>query len=321
LESKFSRILAREGSGPDIFNIEAVAGFRDAIALCFVCKNRALRAIYDRSRHFQFSSWFDFYPWTTSVDYKGIIGQTPALFGWHQAKKFQGQSTPGLPHAEVDKREADDALLNALLGLWKRRFVTHKETWREVALFRSLNMAYAASQVPSGPDMTHYALGRAVALWVSAFEILSHSGEDGQSGYKNVYDLFHSVEWQTDKCREPIHLAYSGRGKESPNILACWIYGELFKARNDFLHGNSVALDRLRIPLSGKTIYNFAAPLYRMALTGILTIQLFGPRPSSADLDAFIGFQSRHHDIAHDQLDMERALGKILQREEDADKL
>jgi|SRR5712664_2496395 len=86
-----SILMVKGGSSPDVVNIDAAAGFRDAIALSFVCKARALRMVYQRSRYFQFSSWFDFYPWITGIDYSGIVGQSPALTGWHLADKFRGQ--------------------------------------------------------------------------------------------------------------------------------------------------------------------------------------------------------------------------------------
>jgi hypothetical protein len=215
-----SILLVRGGSGPDVLNIEAVAGFRDAIALSFVCKARALRMIYRLPRYFQFSSWFDFYPWITTIDYSGIIGNSPALTGWHQADKFRGQTTPGLPYTVLSMSDSDDALLHSLLGEWTRRFITQKDKWRGIALFRSLNMAYAASQLPSGPDMTHYALGRSVGLWISAIEILAHPGKSGEVGYKDVYRLLLGAEWITDKCRQGVHDAYAGRGKDGSKHIA-----------------------------------------------------------------------------------------------------
>lgn len=53
--------------------------------------------------------------------------------------------------------------------------------WDDVALTRSLNMAYHASLLPAGTDTTFYDVGRIVSLWVSAFEILVHPGGNGQA--------------------------------------------------------------------------------------------------------------------------------------------
>jgi hypothetical protein len=166
-------------------------------------------------------------------------------------------------HTQVSAHDADNTLLIALLGSWDRRFISHPNAWRSIALFRSLNMAYAASQLPSGPDMTHYALGRSVGLWISAFEILAHPGENGVVGYRNIYGLLNNVEWRDPNLTVPTHDAYAGKDKTAPNSLPCWIYGDMFRARNDFMHGNPVALDRLVVQSSGQNLYNFAAPLYR----------------------------------------------------------
>ncbi len=310
-------LMVRAGSGPEVLNIEAVSGFRDAIALSFVCHNRALRTIYPRSRTLQFSSSFDFYPWMTSVDYSGIVGSSPALTGWHKTATFHGHTTPGLPHAELRLADCDEALLDALIGTWKRRFITHKDEWRSIALFRSLNMAYAASQLPSGPDMTHFALGRSIGLWISAIEILAHPGVDGQVGFRNVYELLEQVDWETEKCCSVSHIGYAGGRKRAPTILPCWTYGELLQARNDFLHGEPIGLDRLQIASSGRTLYNFAAPVYRLCLTAFLGLKAYGPRPSLSDYESAARFVSWGMDIEQGRRNMERALGKILEPDND----
>lgn len=111
-----SVLMVREDAGRDVINVEAIAGFRDAIALSCICKARALRMIYRMPRHFQFSSWFDFYPWITGIDYSGIIGNSPALMAWHRAEEFRGQTTAGLPYTTLSLMDCDDALLNSLLG-------------------------------------------------------------------------------------------------------------------------------------------------------------------------------------------------------------
>lgn len=75
--------------------------------------------------------------------------------------------------------------------------------------------------------------------------------------------------------------AYAGRNETAPNTLPCWIYGEMFRARNDFLHGNPVARDRLVVQSSGQNLYNFAAPQYRACLTAFLGLKKYGPPAQS----------------------------------------
>jgi hypothetical protein len=237
-------------------------------------------------------------------------GSSPAFRDSNVAKNFHGHQDANVPHAQLSLGDADNTLLPALLGSWDRRFKTHQNAWRSIALFRSLNMAYAASQLPSGPDMTHYALGRSVGLWISAFETLAHPGQNGEVGYRNIYRLLHDLEWRDQDLTKRSYDAYAGKNKTAPNSLPCWIYGELLRARNDFLHGNPVALDRLVVQSSGQTLYNFAAPLYRAALTAFLGLKKYGPPAQSNE--AIAGPISWGVDFRHDQRLIERALMRVF---------
>ena len=68
-----------------------------------------------------------------------------------------------------------------------------------------------------------------------------------------------------------VHDCYLGRrGKTRRGNLACWIYGEMNHARNDYLHGNELSEDRLTIKSSGRNLFQFAPSLYRLLLTGYL---------------------------------------------------
>jgi hypothetical protein len=172
-------------------------------------------------------------------------------------------------------------------------------------------MAHAAAQVPSVVGTTSQSLGRSVSLWVSAFEILTHPGR-GDSGYKEVYRVFDNVSWKTERCRERIHSCYEGRNSRSnipKRTLACWMYGELFRARNDYLHGNEVADDRLVVKASGQSLFMFPQPLYRLLLTGFLGLDDYGPHLQKG---APIPFDRSHFWSIERQGESERALAKIL---------
>jgi hypothetical protein len=75
---------------------------------------------------------------------------------------------------DFDHMDVDTPLLNALLERWRVRYGTKRPQWSDRALFRSLNMAAAASKMPAGVDLTTFSIGRNIGLWVSAFEILTH---------------------------------------------------------------------------------------------------------------------------------------------------
>src|SRR5216683_2644969 len=107
--------------------------------------------------------------------------------------------------------------------------------------------------MPAGTEITFYDVGRSISLWVSAFEILAHPGLGGNANLGKVYELLDKAAWDLKGSKEAPHEAFNGRNK--PRILkrnGCWLYGELYHARNDFLHGNPVEFDRLTIKTSGR---------------------------------------------------------------------
>jgi hypothetical protein len=162
-------------------------------------------------------------------------------------------------------------------------------------------MANEASRMPAAGDITFYDVGRSIALWVSAFEILVHPGR-GWSGLSQVYELLDGVEWRLRETGHRVHLAYHPNPKKrSRRALGAWLYGELYRARNDFLHGNPVSPRRLTIRGSGQNLFRYAAPLYRMALTAFLKLTWSKPFPAlsdprkfgrvAAERSEFLGFQ------------------------------
>ena len=54
--------------------------------------------------------------------------------------------------------------------------------------------------------------------------------------------------------------------------LAGVIYERLYRARNDFLHGNPITDETLRVEKSRKHVHWFAVPLFRLALTAFLNL-------------------------------------------------
>jgi hypothetical protein len=98
---------------------------------------------------------------------------------------FKGQSSPTLFRTALDAADLDQPLLAALLSRWQQRYQASEPDWADIALFRSLNMAYHSSLLPAA-DTTFYDLGRLVSLWVSAFEILVHPGGNGQANRDKV---------------------------------------------------------------------------------------------------------------------------------------
>lgn len=203
----------------------------------------------------------------------------------HDIESFRGQTSPELVYRTLDKSDVDKPLFGALSEKWRKVYIDPGSgDHADIALFRSLNMAYRAGSIPGGADATEYDYGRATALWVSAFEILVHPGGSNKVGLLQVYDLLARAPYVSESVSEAIYEAYESSAKQAPKrSIACWLYGEIYRARNDFLHGNPLPDDRLVIASSGRLLLDFAPPLYRLALSAALRIRWAVPQPSEAD--------------------------------------
>jgi hypothetical protein len=110
-----------------------------------------------------------------------------------------------------------------------------------------------------------------VALWVSAFEILARDEGRGD-GLGRVRQLLSRVQLQSPKLR-----AHSS--------VVNTIYKRLWIARNEFLHGNPVTAERLKLEKCKKPVLWFAAPLFRLALTAFLDLRSPDLSDTSDDQD------------------------------------
>jgi hypothetical protein len=130
---------------------------------------------------------------------------------------------------------------------------------------------------------TIFDLGRNVSLWVSAFEILSHP-RVRNAGLSTVYPLLEAVTYCNRNVGHRRYTAYVPEGQKRKNkkqnvkkprrSLACWIYGELYQARNNFLHGNRVSKKTLSPKGTKDGLFWLAPSLYRLALTGFLPLSV-----------------------------------------------
>lgn len=312
VEVRPSLIILRTDAPRSFWTIDAVSSFRDAIALAAIVSKRAKALNFSRAFSPQYTDWFEFYPWSLDKKYGNLICNTPALRGLHVVDEFRGQSAPAVSPTILDRRDFDRPLMAELLRRWERRYLASMPRWIDMALFRSLNMAYSASKMPAGPDATMLAFGRSLALWVSAFEILVHP-KTSASGFQQVYALLEAVPWYQNQCKYRKYKAYVSRNsaqqKKAPRRnLACWIYGQVHSARNDFLHGNPISATRLDAMRSKRGLSQYLAPLYRMALTGFL------PLVPPATTSSGEAFDRSTFDFYAYQRDAESALRTILTR-------
>ena len=290
----------------DSLSMTTASTLRDCLSASVIPNSYARTLIWDRSLEFGFSDAFDLYPWMSGTGADGgMTAFTPALRAYHVVREFYGQSSPLLSVQRLRPQDIDWTLFDELLVRWHGRFGTETPRWDDIALFRSLDMANAAAKIPAGRDMTEYSTGRVVANWISAFEILVHPGPEGRVGLLDVYRHLESVNWTNKDCIEKRHPARAPKGHQHDRNLACWIYGELYQARNDFAHGNPVDASRLCLP-NGRYLHYYAAPLYRMALTSFLSLKW--SKPKSQEINSGFPEPVAVWDL---QPDLERALATI----------
>jgi hypothetical protein len=300
-------VLILDATAPPIFrDVTALASFRDLVALSAVTHGRALELRHPRGHRVLFGEAFAIYPWMLDRHYEDVLGSTPAILGTHELSRFKGQSSPALFRTSLGERDVDQPLLAALLARWRRRYKASEPAWEDVALMRSLNMAYQASLLPAGTDTTFYDVGRVVSLWVSAFEILVHPGGSGQANRDKVFEMIERTPWTEVESGRLVHD--TGGKTKVKRTLASWLYQVLYECRNDFLHGNPVEHSNLFLPTPQRTIFEYAAPLYRIALTAFLPLTYGVPMPSSEDARAFGAYIADHMDFMGPQQSAEVAL-------------
>jgi hypothetical protein len=261
--------------------LEPLASFRDLVALSVIPYARAHALVYKSPAYRLYSNVFYLYPWMLDNKYEHLITHTTSGTGFHDVRKFSGQSTPDIFAQDLDPGDIDEPLFNELVTRWNRRYFKPNPSHADIALFRSLNMAHVASQVPGVVDTTMYDVGRTIALWVSAFEILAHPGPGQKVHVTTIYDLFENIEYQDKNIGRRRYSAWMpSLSRHTKGNLPRFVYGQLYQARNAFLHGNEVSGAILRAKGSPTRLFNVAPPLYRLALTAVLELKMAKYMPS-----------------------------------------
>lgn len=298
----------------DVPRFDAVCGFRDVVAVSHVLLARAGTMIASHPPAAQWMDSFSLFPWMLTRDHQYIACNTPAVHGLHDIKSFRGQTTPELVERSLRAYDLDWPLFDALIQKWNEVCLKGADSHAHTALFRSLNMAFRAGAIPGGMDATTYDYGRSLALWVSAFEILAHPGGSGKADLLKVYELLEKAPYEIRKVSDAVHAAYHNRSKQTApkRNLACWLYGEIYQARNDFLHGNPLPPDRLLIKASGRHLLNYAPPLFRVALSAALGIRWMKLQPPLTDAEAVGQWISDQINFLDPQRVVERGLATSL---------
>jgi hypothetical protein len=160
-------------------------------------------------------------------------------------------ATTFISQSTTDDNEAPPVLIECSTGI-------------EITMATGWNFAYLLPHAGFKEPIEHG------PLWVSAFEILSHP-RSGKANLMTVLDLLAKAEWE-DAGLKATRFKVKYRGKTSKINLIQKLHCELYRARNDFLHGNPVTPGKL-FPKSrsgGPTLLHAAPLIYRAALMGFL---------------------------------------------------
>ena len=247
----------------------ALNGFRDAVCVSAIVAGHSLTLTSKRPLGVLYSNAFDVYPWFLGRQDETIVAFTPAMGGFHEVSHLRPQSAAGLGERFLTESHMDRALLGELLKRWRDCFGTGNETAEHRRLFRSLDMARAASKMPGEADATYFDAGRAVAMWISAFEILVHDGK--RADLERVLSLLNQPRWLRKELKAQDRVL-DGKKPVQTNRAGA-LYKRLYDVRNDFLHGNPVTPETLKLAKRQQSVLFFAAPLFRLALTAFLNLR------------------------------------------------
>jgi hypothetical protein len=93
------------------------------------------------------------------------------------------------------------------------------------------------------------------------------------------------VEWQTAKLKVRDRRVKLGEKETIQTNVAGEVYDHLNRVRNDFLRGNPVTPETLKLAKRQQSVLFFAAPLFRLALTVFLDLRSQELSDASDDQD------------------------------------
>ena len=245
----------------------AMASIRDILSICIVPRARAHRILNKVGSCVFYSKSFEFYPWMVSRDNKQLVAGTPGLIGGRDVAEFAGQTAPEVDTGNISPSDLDQPLFCALLKRWEETYGRQDPSWDDSKLMRALNMAFHASQPPADQGASVFDYGRILALWVSALEILVHTGN------------------HADKAKVLEHLDQVDWIKQNTQQKASELCRALYDRRNDFLHGNPIDAEAAETSMAHNSLPGAAGCLFRMAAANFLGLKCKAARSLVEDAD------------------------------------
>ena len=290
-------IVIRE-RGAEKIQAEDLAALRNMIALAAVIRARTERSVHRFGGQGPvYADLFELYPVNLAVDGRTVMVQTGAEFGMDDAlERFQGQPHPAYIYPQNVTPDFDDVLLGALMGLWQSRPAGEDEDRFRRRVFRSLETAYHALASPFLNLGSTYDHALRLALWVSAFEILTDRGDR-----EGVERLILAVTWAHPELGRDLVSSVRQPPNDAPVTRPIQTCQRLYKVRNESLHGDAISAhlvghrlgqqeeDPIDTEVLGPDEWNHLAvavpTLYRAVMLELLTQKGFYTRPADPGLD------------------------------------
>ena len=248
----------------------AIRAFRNCCAVATI-----LTARTGGSWQPSYSDHFDLYPLAPGKDGRIITNDAIVLDGGLLPRGFAGQSSPLIRNPSHFRCQPSKPLLGRLVEVWQTCYLKKAQRRGLLRMFRSLEIAFHALRFPTDSLLSVHEVGLRIVLWVSAFEVLLYPKQKGAKvNLATVLDSIEAVAWRDNDLK---HRRYPTRvlGVKKRAALPAAIYFHLYRARNDFAHGNNLSNRALRRARFGLRRMVDAAPLlYRAVLEQQLDVWL-----------------------------------------------
>jgi hypothetical protein len=175
------------------------------------------------------------------------------------------------------------------LKAWNSHYIRRPTDPELLPLFRSLEVAFEASRFPSDGLSSINDAGTRIGLWVSAFEVLFHPGHGRRVNKHVVQQELARMSSYTDRRLTRLTYTYEYNGSHRTNFAGV-IYDEMYRARDDFMHGNPVTQRNLRLRRSRRyaPLWVIAPVEYNIALRAYMKSMFAMPDEDQRD-DSFYG--------------------------------
>jgi hypothetical protein len=243
----------------------AIIAFRNLLAISHLIPARGRLRTGSSTGFPLYSETFDVYP--IAVGRRGhLISSTPAAsVVYSSTARFEGHGNEYLG-APPSSFRADSLLAQVGSLAWRRAFDSPRG--RKIfpaALLRSVEAAYAASRLGTTPNPSVHEVGIQIALWVSAIEILAWPFAN-EANLGRCWELLGSYRWFSRNLNaKRYHAMHRGIRYQLNAIQRA--YYDLYRARNDFLHGERVDAATLTLKSPGRAPLSLlAAIVFRTAV-------------------------------------------------------